>query len=96
MKLTTVKQGARILDVTEGRVYEMIRTELLPPGVVVHLGRQIRIDQDALAEWIQAGGQALPGRWKRVPDESTSASTLPKPDDGDTRTVRHRGRRHNG
>ena len=65
MKLTTAKNGAQILGVKEGRVYEMIRTGLLPAGVVVHLGRQIRIDEDALRAWIHAGGQALPGGWRR-------------------------------
>ncbi len=72
IKLTRVKKGAQVLAVSEGRLYEMIRPGLLPPGVVVHLGRQIRIDEDALAAWIKGGGQALPGGWKRVPDEAAS------------------------
>ncbi len=42
----------------------MIRTGLLPPGAVVHLGRQIRIDE---AEWIKAGGQAFPTSRPRRP-----------------------------
>ena len=65
MKLGTAKDGAQILGIKEGRIYEMIRTGLLPLGVVVHLGRQIRIDEDALRAWIQAGGRALPGGWRR-------------------------------
>ena len=72
MKLSPVKHGAQILGVSEGRLYEMVRTGLLPVGVVVRLGRQIRLDEDALVEWIKAGGQALPGGWKRVPDEPPS------------------------
>ncbi len=67
MRLITAKSTAEILGVSEGRVYEMVRTNLLPRGVVVHLGRQIRIDRDALEEWIRAGGQALAGGWRREP-----------------------------
>lgn len=65
MKLRTVKNAAQDLEVSEARVYEMIRTGLLPLGVVVHLGRQVRIDEDALREWVRAGGQSLPGGWRR-------------------------------
>ncbi len=35
IKLTTVKEGTHVLAVSEGRLYEMIRTGVLPPGVVV-------------------------------------------------------------
>lgn len=65
MNLLTVPAAAHILTVKEGRAYEMIRTGLLPPGVVVHLGRQVRIDADALSQWISSGGQKLPGGWRR-------------------------------
>jgi len=68
MKLITAKLGAEILDVKESRFYEMVRTGLLPPGVIVHLGRQIRVDQDALCDWVRAGGQVLPGGWRREPE----------------------------
>jgi len=56
-----VAEVARILDVSESRVYELIRQEILPS---VRLGRQIRVDKKALDEFIQGGGQALPGGWK--------------------------------
>jgi len=56
---------APILDVTTERVYEMSRNGTLPVGVVVRLGRQVRIDEDRLREWIAAGGNALPGGWRR-------------------------------
>lgn len=61
-RLLRVPEVARILDVSEGRVYEMARQEILP---VVKLGRQIRIDGKALEAFIRGGGQALPGGWKR-------------------------------
>ncbi len=96
LKLTTVKEGAQILAVSEGRLYEMIRTGLLPPGVVVHLGRQVRIDEDALADWIKAGGQALPGGWRREANGSASPAfgTLAQPGSGNGSALRQRGRRH--
>ena len=65
MKMVQARRGAEILGVSEQRVYELVRTGILPPGVVVRLGRQVRIDEDALREWIAAGGQSLPGGWRR-------------------------------
>ncbi len=98
IRLTTVEHGAQILGVSDGRLYEMVRTGLLPPGVVVHLGRQIRIDEDALAEWINAGGQALPGGWKRVPDEAGAPALdrLATPENGTATAGRQRGGRRHG
>jgi hypothetical protein len=37
----------------------MVRLGILPTGVVVRLGRQIRIDPDALAEFLTGGGRGL-------------------------------------
>lgn len=68
MRLLTAEDAARMLYVSVGRAYELARTGILPSGVVVRLGRQIRFDEDALIEWIRAGGQALPGGWRRDPE----------------------------
>jgi hypothetical protein len=40
----------------------MIRRGILPG---VRLGRQVRIDPEALAAFIETGGKALPGGWRR-------------------------------
>ncbi len=58
MRLLTMTQVAKILQVSPSRVYELARQRLLP---VVRLGRQIRVDEDELREWIKAGGQSLGG-----------------------------------
>lgn len=67
MKLVDVDRVAEILSVSQARVYELARTGILPEGVVVRLGRQIRFDEDALIEWARAGGGCLPGGWRRNP-----------------------------
>lgn len=62
MKLMSVREVSDLLKVKPHRIYEMVREGLLPG---VRLGRQVRISEDALRRWIQNGGQALPGGWKR-------------------------------
>jgi len=62
MQLLRVETVAKILDTSVARVYEMIRLRLLP---AVKLGRQVRVAQEALDEWVRSGGQALPGGWRR-------------------------------
>ncbi len=66
--LLTADEAAAILKVSASRMYELIRTGIVPRGIAVRLGRQVRIDADGLSEWIKAGGQALPGGWRREPE----------------------------
>lgn len=68
MKLLTVAETAEVLRVDIQRVYEMVRSGLLPRGVAIHLGRQVRINEDRLLEWLQGGGRPLAGGWRREPE----------------------------
>lgn len=61
-RLLRVQEVARIFDCSEQRIYEMARQGILPS---VRLGRQIRIDREALEKFIEGGGQALAGGWKK-------------------------------
>lgn len=58
--------GAERLGVDQQRFYAMVREKMLPEGVIVRLGRQVRVNPARLEEWIAAGGQALrgPGGWR--------------------------------
>jgi excisionase family DNA binding protein len=60
-KLLRVSEVANLLDVTLPRAYEMARHGIIP---VVRLGRQLRVDPDRLAEWINRGGTRLDGGWR--------------------------------
>ncbi|MGD0950428.1 MAG: helix-turn-helix domain-containing protein [Candidatus Binatia bacterium] len=69
MELIDARHAAKILAVSVARVYELARTHMLPDGVVVHLGRQIRINSEGLEDWIKGGGQALAGGWRREAEQ---------------------------
>ena len=71
MRLLTAKQVAGILQITQARVYEMSRENLLP---TVRLGRQVRYDEDSLREWIKAGGSSLSSDSNRNGDDLTGRS----------------------
>lgn len=62
-KLLTIDEVAGILNVKVARAYELARTGLLP---TVRLGRQVRVEERRLIAWIEAGGAALPGGWKKT------------------------------
>lgn len=70
MRLITIKEAAEMLSIGAPRLYELARAGVLPDGVKVRLGRQLRFDAEALREWVRTGGQALPGGWRRVPPTS--------------------------
>ena len=64
LRLLQMKDVAEQLGVSVQRAYELARTGLIP---VVHIGRQIRVEEGRLRAWIRDGGRALPGGWKRDP-----------------------------
>lgn len=61
-KLLKITAVARILDVSEERAYALARDGLLPH---VRLGRQIRVDSEALERFIKNGGKALSDGWRK-------------------------------
>ena len=58
MRLITVQDFSELVGVALPRGYELARK--LPPGIRVELGRQIRINEEALVRWIESGGTAEP------------------------------------
>ena len=53
MRFFTVIEIAELLNLSPDRVYEAIRQNLLPS---VHIGRQVRIEEQAFNEWVRQGG----------------------------------------
>jgi excisionase family DNA binding protein len=66
-RLLQVPEVARRLSVPESTVYDMARQNRI--GGVVRVGRRVRFDPIELERWIRSGGQALPGGWRREPQE---------------------------
>ena len=54
--LMKIPEVARVLDVPVDRGYALARDGVIP---VVRIGRQVRVDQDQLAAWIEEGGREL-------------------------------------
>lgn len=56
MRLLTMEEVADILRVPRPRVYLMARRGWIP---VVRIGRQIRVEETQLRDWIAQGGRSL-------------------------------------
>lgn len=56
-KLQRIPKLAEVLDVTVPRAYELARVGFFPTGVIVRIGRQVRVNEDALRAWIASGGR---------------------------------------
>jgi excisionase family DNA binding protein len=54
-KLIQADAVAELLDVDRYRVYEMVRSGMIP---AVRMGRSIRFDPERLDAWIASGGTA--------------------------------------
>jgi excisionase family DNA binding protein len=63
----TASETARALRIDRRRVYALIRVGVLP---AVHLGRQVRVAEVALEQFIKAGGRRLPGGWRKQPERA--------------------------
>lgn len=63
-QLMTVREVSSVLQISEDRVYSLVREQVLDS---VRLGRSIRFSKASLEEFISNGGKALPGVWKREP-----------------------------
>lgn len=60
--LLTLPEVATILGISKERCYSIAREGILP---TVRIGRQIRVDNEQLYRWIDDGGKALSGGWRR-------------------------------
>jgi hypothetical protein len=54
-------------DLREAGLYARVREGTFPLGVICHVGRRVYFNEGRLATWIEAGGSALPGGWRREP-----------------------------
>jgi len=61
MHFYTIPEVAELLRISNQRAYELARTGLFP---ATKLGRQVRVEESKLKEWINNGGQSLPGGWR--------------------------------
>ena len=65
---------SRLLDVKPTRVYELANMGILPG--VVRLGRQLRFDLVKIENFIEQGGQALPGGWRRESGDHADVGSI--------------------
>ena len=60
--MLTVEEVSVELRVSRGCVYALIRGDVLP---AVRVGRQLRIAETVLSNFIEAGGRGWPGGWRK-------------------------------
>lgn len=61
-KLLRVDEVAEMFGMTEERIYTLAREGILP---VCKLGRQLRFSEKAIEDFINNGGKAFPGGWRK-------------------------------
>jgi excisionase family DNA binding protein len=62
MKLLLVREAAKLLRMSENRIYDLAARGILP---CIRVGRQVRLPEDKLVAWLEAGGSPL-----KAPDAS--------------------------
>lgn len=56
---------AQYLGVSKARLYQLARDQVVPS---ISVGRSVRFDPERIKRWLESGGSAYPGRWRK--DES--------------------------
>ena len=74
-RLQSMGYAANRLNVRLAQAYAMAREGILPEGVIIRLGRLLRVDPIRLEEFIADGGQSLSGGWKKEGQGDAPAST---------------------
>jgi len=60
--LVSLRFASELLGISYDRAHTLVVRRVLPAGVVVRLGKVIRIDKDRLKAWIETGGSGIPRR----------------------------------
>jgi excisionase family DNA binding protein len=68
--LIPLKDAAGRLGITYDHAAELARQGILPPGVVVRLGRLVKVNPEKLDTWLEQGGQPLSDGWRHSPEET--------------------------
>jgi hypothetical protein len=66
-KLESLEYLRRVFPISRWQAEQLARKNFFPAGVIVRLGRRVLVNPERLAEFIAAGGKALPGGWRRAP-----------------------------
>jgi excisionase family DNA binding protein len=61
-KLLKVEDIAEQFNMTEERIYTLAREGILP---VCRIGRQLRFSENAITEFVENGGKAFSGGWRK-------------------------------
>jgi len=56
LRFVDAREVAKLLGISRTRVWELVRHGILPPGVVVHVGRRVLFSVPGLNRWAEAGG----------------------------------------
>lgn len=64
-QLQPASYGIKRTGLPAPRFYDYVRRGVIPPGVAIRFGRCVYVDPEKLEEFIAAGGQALPGGWRK-------------------------------
>ncbi len=61
-KLIKAGEVAEMMDIKEDHVYALARQGIIP---TVRLGRRLRFSPEQIQDFIENGGRAWPGGWRR-------------------------------
>jgi excisionase family DNA binding protein len=60
--MLTVSEVSAELRVSRGAIYALIRADVLP---AVRVGRQLRVAEKVLANFVESGGRGWAGGWRK-------------------------------
>jgi excisionase family DNA binding protein len=72
----TVREGAQLLGVSERRLYALVADGALPEGIVIRLGRAVRLSGPRLRRWLGVDtNQEGPGPERPTVDGTNRSAT---------------------
>ena len=64
-RLQSIAEAAEQYGLNSVQLYRLITDGTIPAGVAVRVGRRVFVHRDRFADWIESGGGAFAGGWRR-------------------------------
>ena len=64
-QLQSISEAAEQYGLNSVQLYRLISSGIIPAGVAVRVGRRVFIHRNRFADWIESGGGAFEGGWRR-------------------------------
>lgn len=74
-QIDSIPETCRWSGLDPQHLYRLVNNGVIPPGVAITLGRRKFINRERFIDWLDSGGAAYAGGWRREAPAKTGTSS---------------------